>query len=165
MVRLAIEDNALFELDERECRQTTPSYTVDTLSALRAEWGKQRAICLLIGTDAFVALTTWKQWEKLFDLAHLVVAYRPGVALDTLAEQLPPALRAAYEARRTSDPRVLQSQPAGYVLPIASTALDISATAIRGLIAQGRSPRYLLPRAVIAYIEGHQLYRTLHEEG
>jgi len=163
MARLAIADNSLFELDERECRQRGPSYTVDTLSALRDEWGNKRPVCLFIGTDAFVALTTWKNWQRLVDLAHIVVAYRPGVALD--AGQLQPALRAVYDARLTTDSKALTDRPAGFIHPIATTALDISATAIRSLFAQRRSPRYLLPHAVIDYIDHHQLYRTLNEEG
>jgi len=49
------------------------------------------------------------------------------------------------------------------VLPVATTALDISATSIRAMVAKGHSPRYLLPEAVIDYIDRHQLYRTLNE--
>jgi nicotinate-nucleotide adenylyltransferase len=120
-------------------------------------------VCLLIGTDAFVALATWKNWERLFDLAHLVVAHRPGVSLDTVADKLPPPLRAQFEARRGPDAATWADRPAGQVLPATSTALDISATAIRALVAQRRSPRYLLPEAVIDYIDQHQLYRTLNE--
>jgi nicotinate-nucleotide adenylyltransferase len=82
MVRIAIEGNALFELDERELHRDGPSYSFDTLTGLRAELGR-RPLCLLLGADAFAALTTWHRWEELFELAHLVVAHRPGHAPDS----------------------------------------------------------------------------------
>jgi nicotinate-nucleotide adenylyltransferase len=163
MVRLALDGNALFDVDERECRQAGPSYTVDTLTALREEWGSQRPVSLLMGSDAFVALTTWKRWEHLFDLAHLVVAHRPGFSLNDYAGRLPPALRQVYETRLAAAPEQVHTTPAGRVLPVATTALDISATSIRAMVAKGHSPRYLLPEAVIDYIDRHQLYRTLNE--
>jgi len=56
MTRLAVAGNSRLSVDDREIRQGTPSYTVDTLGALRVEFGNDRPLYLLIGTDAFVAL-------------------------------------------------------------------------------------------------------------
>ncbi len=163
MVRIAVAGNPRFAIDDRECRQPTPSYTVDTLRALRVELGAERAFFLLMGADAFMALTTWKDWQRLFELTHIVVAHRPGIDFDMVEQSLPPALQAEYRSRVTRDVASLREKSAGHIVPILTTALEISATAIRKLIASGRSPRYLLPDAVIDYIRQHQLYGSLNE--
>jgi nicotinate-nucleotide adenylyltransferase len=155
MVRLAIADNPLFELDQAEIRQPDPSYTVDTLARLRRELGPERSIVLLLGTDAFRDLPAWERWRELFDFAHIFVAQRPGHSLT------PGGMAAALATewrQRAGTPEVLLAKPAGSVVTYGTTALDISASAIRAHFAQRRSPRYLLPAAVLDYIETHGLY-------
>jgi len=155
MVRLAIRGNGLFELDDAEIRQTTPGYTVETLARLRAELGTERPFVLLLGTDAFRGLTSWERWRELFELAHVFVAQRPGHSLTPGG--MPAALASEWR-KRAGIPRALRERPAGVVVTYGTTALDISASAIRAHFAQSRSPRYLLPTAVLDYIEAHRLY-------
>jgi nicotinate-nucleotide adenylyltransferase len=159
MVRLACADNARFVLDDRECRRAGPSYTVDTLLELRAELGYPCSLCLLMGLDAFLGLTTWSRWERLFELAHIVIAHRPGFALDPAA--VPAALARELDARRAQSTRELRQSWAGLVWLQAITPLDISATAIREAIRERRSPRYLLPDSVLDYIHRSSLYKDL----
>ena len=161
MVRIAIEGNALFNLDDRELQRDGPSYTYDTLTGLRAELG-ERPLCLLLGADAFAALTTWHRWEALFELAHVVVAHRPGHAL--VEASLPPALRKVFRQRLAPDAGPLRQNAAGTVLMQETTGLDISATRIRALYGAGQSPRYLLPEGVLEYIERNYLYKE-HDAG
>jgi len=155
MTRLAIERNPLFELDDAETRTTAPSYTVETLERLRGELGPKRSIVLLLGTDAFRSLTAWLRWRDLFDLAHIFVAQRPGHSLTPGG--MPAALAAEWR-KRAGTPDALRERPGGSVATYGTTALDISASAIRAHFAQARSPRYLLPSAVLDYIEAHGLY-------
>ncbi len=157
MVRQAIAGNPRFTLDDRECRRSGPSYTVDTLCELRAELGPQRPLLLLMGMDSYVALTTWSRWQQLYDHAHIVIAQRPGYALDP--DQLLPELGQRTRSALTADPAALHAQPAGRVLALDTSPLEISATAIRALLADGHSARYLLPEAVLDYIDQHQLYK------
>ena len=155
MVRLAIERNSLFELDDAEIRQSSPSYTVETLERLRRDLGTERSFVLLLGTDAFRDLPSWQRWRDLFGLAHIFVAQRPGHSLT------PGGMSAALAAewrKRAGTPDALLQRPAGSVVTYGTTALDISASAIRAHFAQGRSPRYLLPSPVLEYIETHGLY-------
>ncbi len=159
MTRLACAGNARFVVDERECRRQGPSYTVDTLLELRAELGSERPLCLLMGVDAFLGLTTWSRWESLFGLAHLVIAHRPGFTLDRAG--MPPPLKRQFETRRVSAVLQLQGSGAGLVWLQPITPLDISATAIRAAIREGRSPRYLLPDSVLDYIHRNTLYKDL----
>lgn len=155
MVRLAIAKNPLFDLDDAEIRQTAPGYTVETLARLRGTLGADRPLVLLLGTDAFRGLTSWERWRDLFGLAHIFVAQRPGHSLT------PGGMRAALASewrKRAGTPDALRERPAGGIVTYGTTALDISASAIRAHFAQARSPRYLLPSTVLAYIEAHGLY-------
>ena len=78
MVRLALHSHHEFIVDVREVYRTDPCYTVDTLTSLRDELGTEQPLCLLLGSDAFLQLHTWHQWQRLFELAHIVVMQRPG---------------------------------------------------------------------------------------
>jgi nicotinate-nucleotide adenylyltransferase len=157
MVRLAVADNPRFEIDSRELARQGPSYTFDTVRELRAEI--DRPLCLLMGTDAFVAFATWHRWRELLELVHIVVARRPGYPLQDLAAALPAVLKAEYLGRHCSEREALTQEPGGRIFTHELTALDVSASALRKLIARGKSLRYLLPDAVIAYIENHRLYK------
>ena len=157
MVQLAIADQPAFVLDEREVKRTTPCYTVDTLRELRAELGATQPLCLLMGGDAFLQLHTWREWEHLFELAHIVVGYRPNFTIAERIHAVPAALRRQYQQRRcTAD--ALSRQPCGGVVELAIPKLEISATVIRSRVAEHRTIRYLLPNAVADYIHQHHLY-------
>lgn len=159
MVRLAIAGNPRLLLDDRECRRQGASYTVDTLAELRVELGPVRPICLLMGVDAYLALDTWSRWRRLFELAHVVVAHRPGFELDTAA--LPAELAGETVSRRSADADDVRAAPAGKVLAADITPLDISATAIRAALGAGHSARYLLPDTVLDYIGRNRLYKDI----
>lgn len=139
MLRAALAGQSRLLLDPRELARSGPSYTVDTLRELRAEQG-DRPLVLLLGADAFSGLPGWHEWRALFDLAHIGVLSRPGVATAPSRELL-----AAIAARRVNDAAALRARPAGHVLELAVTPLEVSATRIRELLGAGRDPRYLLP--------------------
>ena len=162
MTRLALHGNPAFMLDEREIRRTGPCYTVDTLTALRAELGAQPPLCLLMGGDAFLLLHTWHEWKQLFELAHIVVMQRAGRPLGNAMNEADAALRDEYRARLAPAPRVLHESPAGTIVVADMPALEISATDIRSRSARGRDIHYLLPDAVAAYIQTHELYDAEH---
>ncbi len=157
MVRLAIADQPAFVLDDREVDRTTPCYTVDTLRELRAELGAAQPLCLLMGGDAFLQLHTWHEWEQLFELAHIVVGYRPGFTLEERINSATTKLRRHYQQRLCAV-AALSQQPSGGVVELAIPKLEISATLIRSRVAEDRSIRYLLPNAVADYIHQHHLY-------
>jgi nicotinate-nucleotide adenylyltransferase len=158
MVRIAVRDNPLFGIDEREVQRSGPGYTVDTLTELRREIGSTRPLCLLVGADAFLDLATWSRWHELFSLAHIVVAHRPGFPVDSWQDRMPQPLAREYASRMLRQPLAVHLAPAGGIAVVAIAALDISATRIRDCIAAGTSPRYLLPDSVLDYIQSKQLY-------
>lgn len=156
MTRLGIAGNPRFALDAREVSKNTPGYTVDTLLSLRQELGSEQPLCLLLGADAFLGLPSWHRWRDLFELTHIAVAHRPGFSL--MAAHMDDALRAETGRRMSDVPLELERSPGGKVVEYGITQLDISATAIRARIKAGRSARYLLPEAVLDYIQTQHLY-------
>ena len=155
MVRRAIAGNPQFEVDAREVARSAPSYTVDTLTALRGERGPEQPLWLMLGADAFLGLASWHRWSQLFDLANIVVVTRPG-AHTLHPDTLPEPLKSEIFKRQVADS--LAAGPAGSVVLRLMTPLEISATAIRETLSRQGSVRYLLPDAVLNYIHEHQLY-------
>lgn len=158
MTRLAARGNPRFRVDEREARRSGPGYMFDTLTSLRAEVGPTRALVLLLGADAFLELATWHRWHDLFGLAHIAVAHRPGFPVERWADRMPQPLAREYSARLMQQPLAVHLSPAGGIVVTPFTALDISATALREILRAGKSPRYLLPAAVLDYIHSNRLY-------
>jgi nicotinate-nucleotide adenylyltransferase len=145
MLKAALAGQGRLRLDERELRRPEPSYTVETLREMREEFGRDRPLIVLIGADAFAGLTAWHEWRALFDLAHLAVMTRPGHGV-----VLPPELDAEAGGRRTRDLAILRARPSGRVFDLAVTRLEVSASAVRALLAAGREPRWLVPDALLA---------------
>jgi nicotinate-nucleotide adenylyltransferase len=146
--------------DGREVRREGPSYTVQTLDALRAEQ-PATPLALLVGADSFAGLMRWWHWERLFALAHFVVVERPGLALD--ARDWPAELALHWRNRLTTDPMQLERTLAGSILRVRVTPHPIAATAIRAALAKADEGyaelRGLLPLAVLDYIRRNHLYR------
>jgi nicotinate-nucleotide adenylyltransferase len=154
ILRAALQGQERLILDERELRRDGPSYTVDTLVALRKEIGATRPVVLLVGADAFSGLPSWHRWRELFDLAHIGVLTRAGHEIIESAE-----LIGQIGTRRTDSPAELRQSANGAVIEIRVSALEISATQIRHELAAGREPRYLVPAGVLAEPELLAPYR------
>jgi len=153
MVVQSLDGEPGLVLDDRESDRDGPSYTVDTLTELRAEFPDQ-ALCLILGTDGFAGLDRWNRWEQILDLAHIIVAKRPGAELPTagpVAELL--------QTKRLHDRAGLTAQPNGGILVTDVTQLDVSASKIRELLASGHSARYLVPENALHLIDRYRLYQ------
>lgn len=155
MVQLAVHSHPAFLADPRETYRTDACYTVDTLTELRSELGSQQALCLLLGSDAFAQLHTWHQWQRLFELAHIVVMQRPGQPLGNTMAKTDPALLREYTARLAPSPKVLHESPAGHIVVLNIPALEISATDIRRRCVAGKDIHSLVPDSVAQFIQTH----------
>ncbi len=153
MLEAAVQGYSAFVVDQRELGREGPSYTIDTLTSLRAELGAT-GLCLLIGMDAFRGLTTWHRWGELIDLCHLVVMTRPGARIPAQGE-----LADFIRLNRVDSADELQQQAAGRLLFQPVTRLEISATDIRKRLAEGRSADFLIPEAVHKLINREGLYQ------
>jgi nicotinate-nucleotide adenylyltransferase len=142
-------------IDEQEVERTGPSYTVDTLRALREELGPATSIVFLLGADQMQRLHTWHDWRALFDHAHLCAATRPGFDMDGIAQEV-----AGEFTRRSASPGQLRASPCGLTCIARDLSVDIAATELRAALQRGERPVSQLPAAVLDYIEQHHLYRS-----
>ncbi|MEE9330815.1 MAG: nicotinate-nucleotide adenylyltransferase [Methylophilaceae bacterium] len=156
MVKLAIADNPLFTLDRCELEREGTSYTVDTLIELQESLSGETALCLIMGSDAFVKLNTWHRWQTLLDYAHIILVQRPGTQVQ---EKLPSELETLLHDHYTDQHSDLSSENSGFITMQKISAQDISATHIRHLLQHGESVHYLTPNEVIKYSNQNQLYQ------
>ena len=126
MLTAATRDEPHFRVSSVELDRNGPSFTVDTLEALRGEGD----LFLILGSDAYADFERWHEPARIRELAAIVLAARPGVP----------------NAPKT-------------VRMLDSPLMDISSRELRARAARGRSLRYLVPEAVLRYIEEHRLYR------
>jgi nicotinate-nucleotide adenylyltransferase len=161
MLRLAVAGSPPLVCDEIEVRRGGVSYTIDTLRSVRGEIAENDRLCLVIGADAFAALERWKEWQELLDFAHIVVLERPG------ERPVPSAALARWVAAHRAEDveRTLERARDGAIFELQLTQLAISASHVRALLRAGKTPRFLLPDAVLDYIRRHRLYEstTRHE--
>ncbi len=141
-----------------ECaRAASPSYSVDTLFDIRSEIGADASVVWLVGADAFRELHHWYCWRKLLALAHIVVAVRPGHALDALD----PALETEIADRWTDDPAAIRGSAHGLVMLLDLPLRHEAASNLRKRIAAGLPWANEVPPAVAAYIDAQHLYGSV----
>jgi nicotinate-nucleotide adenylyltransferase len=142
MAELAAAGNGLLEVDGFEIDATAaggpPSYTVTTLEDLRRR--RRDSLFLLMGADVAAGFGSWHQPERIVELAQLAIAARPGTVLD----EAEAALERLGAAERTEVIRMPE--------------IGVSSTRIRRRVAQSRPIRYLVPDAVLEFIEAQGLY-------
>ncbi|MBE9485633.1 MAG: nicotinate (nicotinamide) nucleotide adenylyltransferase [Chloroflexi bacterium] len=156
MVAAAVADEERFVACDLEGRRGGTSYSVETLERLRRAF-PQHDFYFIMGLDSFQEIGLWKNYPRLFELAHLVVTARPGFS-GSLQQLLPVAIadRFCYDAKSKN-----LVHAAGFsVFSVTHTSRDISSTEVRKLLQQGGDVRELIPAAVYEYIRRHHLYRN-----
>lgn len=137
MTTLAVRENPYFEVSPLEIEREAPSYTIITVNELAAEFPDDK-LYLIIGSDSFNELDTWKSYKELLALIPLIVMKRPGS--DALRTDI---LEISKEVNVFENPLI-----------------DISSSQIRDRIKKGLTVRYLLPDDVAEYIYNKELYRN-----
>jgi len=141
MVRLAVGGNPHFAASTLEIEREGPSYTAETLAALREQLTADSEIFLILGQDSLADLANWWQPQRIISLARLAVAARTAwepAQADALEREVP----------GISQRLVWLDMP----------RIDISSTAVRERVRRGLSIRYWVPPAVEEYIRQHGLY-------
>lgn len=151
MLRLAFALDARCVVDERELHRAGPSYSVDTMDALRAEYGPRRSLIMLLGADAYAGLPRWHQPHRLPPRVHLAVFARPGHDIDT-------AIGERIGWQRTSVPQALHEMPHGLLLPLPRVVSDLSSTDVRAALDRGERRPAGLPERVADHIAARGLY-------
>ncbi|MEM7217166.1 MAG: nicotinate-nucleotide adenylyltransferase [Pseudomonadota bacterium] len=171
MLRLACAADARLVADDTEVRRelaqldgdaadvaaARPSYTVDTLRALRLQT-PDVPLYFLIGMDSLLTLASWYRWWRIVQLCHLVVLRRPGYRLDAL---LPPISQVLE--RRVFRPTASLPRPrgaGGRIVLLDAPMPDVSSSAIRRALGADRQAALAdVPAAVADYIRSAGLYR------
>jgi nicotinate-nucleotide adenylyltransferase len=153
MVRLAVADNPAFDVSDLELRRAGLSYTVDTVEALG---GPPDELFLVIGSETFLDLLSWREPRRLAACCRIVVVPRTGSAFDAEGAAARKVLREiGIDSIAVVSTDVV---PARGVLVVHAASLPISASELRARAAAGKSLAYRLPPPVAAYIARHRLY-------
>ena len=158
MVEIAIRDHDKFIADDREVIREGASYTVDTLESLRSEY-PNASLCLILGMDAFLGLPKWYKWQRILELANIIVAHRPGWRKPTDGR-----LQEILMDQGTAFPGELHWHHAGRIYIHAVTQLEIASSRIRDLVQAGNNTRFLLPDAVNEYILNSHCYKVVETD-
>jgi nicotinate-nucleotide adenylyltransferase len=154
MLRLALQRQPDFIVDDREINRSGPSYMVDTIKSLYEDFPEEK-FCLIVGMDAFVQLDSWKDWETITDLVSLVITQRPRFEQDSIPGS---DLIQYMNDKRINDKTQFVNSKGTHCFFCAVTQLDISSTRIRETVTEGKSIDYLLPEKVAKYIQDKKLY-------
>jgi nicotinate-nucleotide adenylyltransferase len=157
MVRMSIEGNVNFSFSEVENLRAGKSYSVETVEYILNKYMENLELYFIVGQDAFEAITTWKEWEKLLLLCNFAVMTRPGY----INEGLDNILTNEFAAQFVYDKEVDGFKgPTGHAIYFRNTTfLDISSSRIRTMFKTGKSLRYLAPDNVRQYIAKNGLYK------
>jgi nicotinate-nucleotide adenylyltransferase len=139
MTRLAAADDSRFSVSALEVDREGPSYTYETLELLAKERG-QTELVFVMGADAAVGLESWRDPERVVELARIAVARRSGISDDEVASVLR-ALGADGRATMLEMPQ-----------------FGVSSSAVRARAAAGKPLRYLVPEPVARFIEEKGIY-------
>ncbi len=142
MLQLFAAENGLFTVSDMELQQQAVSYTCDTVAQLRQKYPHEELI-LLMGTDMFLRLHIWKNYQQIIQQAAIGVFYR-GISDEKEA--------AAEQKKR------LEQQGARVYL-LENPVVDISSTQLRRMLVFGCADEFL-PQSIAGYIRQHGLYGT-----
>jgi nicotinate-nucleotide adenylyltransferase len=154
MVQLATKGNRHFMVSDAEFRRGGHSYTVETVRHFRATVHAQAELFLMMGSDSFTELETWKDAHEIASTCSLIVHSRSAAEAERAPGTLATIERFGYIAKSGS-----YVHPSGQTLNfVVTTFLPISASFIREKLEQHKSIRYLVPADVLDYIERQKIY-------
>ncbi|MCK5392446.1 MAG: nicotinate-nucleotide adenylyltransferase [Deltaproteobacteria bacterium] len=157
MLRLAIEGNEYFDISEFELESKSTSYTVDTLEHLSGAH-PDTEFYFMLGNELFNHIESWKDYRRLFELAHFAVITRPGFS-DLDSNKIPLALKEDFRYYKKIE-NVISYTKSGLrdVVFTEIGGIEISSTDIRNLIKSNKSIKYLVPDKIEKYIITEKLY-------
>jgi len=166
MLALATRGDARAFISTFELEGPGRQYTVDTLFHFRARWGAAADLFFVMGADSWAEITTWREWQRLLSLAHLIVVTRPGHEVSTahVGQELAASVLDLRGPTQQSDSLLRESQGLRVFITDAVMA-GVSATDVR-LAARAERDDHLtqlVPPEVAAYIRKYKLYRNSHE--
>lgn len=143
MVKCAVESNPYFEASHMEIDRLGYTYSIDTLTSLKALYTVKTEFYFIIGADVVPELTTWKDYERVFEMCSFIAVFRPGNDRETYNLCID-RLTGIYKAN---------------IITIEAPLVDISSTGIRERVMAGKTIKYLVPDCVEKYILDNGLYK------
>lgn len=156
MTRLATRNSPYLKVLDLEGRRDGFSYSIETLRMIHKLLKADIELFFIIGMDAFLEITSWKDYKDLFDNTSFVVLKRPGVSFEDLGSFVP-SLGVGF--KEIEGKNIFKIPSGNQLIYKKATLMDISSTKIRNMVASGRSIRFLVPEAVRSYIMEKELYR------
>ncbi|XPF95856.1 nicotinate-nucleotide adenylyltransferase [Colwellia sp. RE-S-Sl-9] len=161
MAKLVCKKEPFFELDIREIKRSTLSYTIDTLKEIKAEYPTSE-LYFIMGMDSLLSFTTWYLWQEILQQCHLIVNTRPGYDLSTINNESKKLLAThqylSSSADITTDNNAVKKS--GYIFLHNCDDVNISSTEIRKNLVNNLDCSQWLPSDIIEYINANQLYRN-----
>lgn len=154
MTQLICDEFPLFQLDDRELKKETPSYTVESVREISQE-NPLTQVFFIIGMDSLLTLTTWHQWKDILNYCHLFVNVRPGFCLSELTPKCSEAL-SPFFIDNLEDVNLIQS---GKIIFHHQVEVAISSTEIRNEIAHNIFDSSKVPDKVLTFIKENSLYQ------
>ncbi|MBN1188710.1 MAG: nicotinate-nucleotide adenylyltransferase [Dehalococcoidales bacterium] len=142
MLRLATENDLMYQVSTLEVERRGPSFTVDTLSSMRKIVKPGDEIFFIIGWDSLMDLPSWREPQRIISLCRLIAVPRPGYPspdISLIENELPGIT--------------------GRTLVMDKPLIDISSTQVRRMVREGLAIDHLVPATVADYIVRHGLYR------
>ena len=167
MVSLATVFTPYFTVSPIELHREGKSYSVETVREFQKMTGPDTRLYFVVGVDAFLEMSAWRDAEELLRLTRVIVTARPGWRLDEVESLLTPEQRRLlgqpsfrYLKVGEIDVAQVEKSPAPrQVLLVEVVSLDIASREIRQLVEAGRSIRHLVPDTVAAYMAKNRLYQ------
>jgi len=163
MLNLALEDTAGLSVSNVELQRSGPSYTIDTVNHFKGVLPEKSQIYLVMGLDAFLEIDSWKSYRELLVQVPIIVINRPQtdrrlsrVGWQPMDDYLKSSLSGDYKYSELQSCYLADDKQPIYIFEV--TALNISSTRIRGLVKEGRSIGYLVPRKAAEFINSRGLY-------
>jgi nicotinate-nucleotide adenylyltransferase len=167
MVSLATGPTPYFTVSPVELQRAGKSYSIETVREFQRLAGSETHLYFIVGVDAFLEMSEWREARELLTQTRVIVAARPGWRLDEVERLLTPEqcrllgqpTFKAYKIGEVDPEQVEKEYTPRQVLLVEVVSLDIASREIRRLVEEGRSIRHLVPDTVAAYMTKNRLYQ------
>ena len=151
MLKLAFDEFDNINIDSFELDKKGISYTVDTLEAITKKSKSGQHLTLIMGLDAFINLTSWKNYERILELSSILILRRPNYVLKK-------NYLAQFEHELTDDLEIFLNSK-GKIILFTLTQLDISSSEIKKAIKNNKSCEDYLDKKVLEFINDKSIYK------
>jgi len=156
MVKIICQQQPLFQLDSRELKRHSASYTVTSLQEIKQEQLNSK-LFFIIGMDSLLNFTTWHKWQTIISLCHIVVNVRPGYRLNQINTETKKLLN-KHQIINMSE---IAQRDAGGIILHKNQSFDISSSDIRQQLYDENLRENVLSPAVHQYIIKEKLYQKI----